>query len=124
MLARLWWIGALLLALFVTSSPSFAQVRSNPNCPTESVFFDPGRGEDIVLPEGFRVSVFAKNLNFPTGIAFRGNREQFQVLVIESGKGLPSGFNEATDCNSPNRATVGGPNSPTNPFTPNLMIFD
>ena len=105
-------------------SQSVLAQRSNPNCPVETVFYDPGNGEDIILPEGYEVSVFAKDLNFPTGIAFRGNKERFQVLVVESGKGLPSGFNEATDCNSNNKATVGGPASPTNPFTPDLTVFD
>src|SRR5207237_709896 len=60
----------------------------------------------------------------PTGIAFQGNGKRFNVFVIESGKGLPSGFNEATDCNSNNKATVGGPTSSTNPFPPDLVVFD
>src|SRR2546429_3805443 len=108
----------------LASGVASAQERSNPNCPTESVFFDPGHGQDIAVPNNFKVSVFARDLNFPTGIAFSGNSKNFQVFVIESGKGLPSGSNEATDCNSNNKATVGGPTSPTNPFTPDLTIFD
>ncbi len=115
-------LGAALIAL-AFARPVSAE-RSNPNCPVETVFYDPGNGEDIILPEGYKVSVFAKDLNFPTGIAFRGSKDHFQVLVVESGKGLPSGSNEATDCNSNNKATVGGPTSPTNPFTPDLTIFD
>jgi glucose/arabinose dehydrogenase len=108
----------------LASGVASAQERSNPNCPTERVFFDPGHGQDIAVPNNFKVSVFAKDLNFPTGIAFSGNSKNFQVFVIESGKGLPSGSDESTDCNSNNKATVGGPTSPTNPFTPDLLVFD
>ena len=108
----------------LASGVASAQERSNPNCPTESVFFDPGHGQDIAVPNNFKVSVFAKDLNFPTGIAFRGDSKNFQVFVVESGKGLPSGSDESTDCNSNNKATVGGPTSPTNPFTPDLLVFD
>jgi len=118
-------LGAALLAVGWSSAASAqANERRNPNCPVERVFFNPDKGQDIVLPEGFKVSVFAKNLNFPTGIAFAGDKKNFRVFVVESGKGLPSGFNEATDCNSNDNATVGGPNSLTNPFTPDLTIFD
>src|SRR2546428_3369938 len=116
-----------LLAAAISSLPSgaaSAAERSNPNCPVEKAFYDPGNGQDIAVPEGYKVSVFAKDLNFPTGIAFRGDRKNFHVLVIESGKGLPSGSNEATDCNSNNKTTVGGPFSPSNPFTPDLTILD
>jgi len=112
------------VAFALASGAASAQTRSNPNCPVETVFYDPGHGEDIVVPKGFQVSVFAKDLNFPTGIAFRGNSKQFQVFVIESGKGLPSGFNEATDCNSNDKDTVGGSTSQTNPFTPDLLVFN
>jgi glucose/arabinose dehydrogenase len=117
-------LGRLALLAFATSlvsSAATAQTRSNPNCPANTVFFNPSHGEDIVVPKGFKVDVFAKDLNFPTGIAFRGNRENFQVLVIESGKGLPG------NCNNNDGPGVGGPagpTSPTNPFTPDLMIFD
>src|SRR2546423_1372235 len=94
--------------------------RSNPNCPVETVFYDPGNGQDIAVPAGFKVSVFAKDLNFPTGIAFVGNKNDFQVLVVESGKGLPAGNN----CNNNDTPAVGGSFSATNPFTPDLTIFD
>jgi glucose/arabinose dehydrogenase len=94
--------------------------RSNPNCPVETVFYDPGNGEDIAVPAGFKVSVFAKDLNFPTGIAFVGSKNDFQVLVIESGKGLPAGNN----CNNNDTPFVGGSFTATNPFTPDLTVFD
>jgi hypothetical protein len=51
-------------------------------------------GQDIVAPPGFKVSVFASGLNMPTGIAFHGNKNKFDVYVRESGHGLPSRCNE------------------------------
>ena len=47
--------------------------KSNPVCPSETVLYNPGNGEDIVVPSGFTVSVFAKDLNAPVGVAFRGD---------------------------------------------------
>src|SRR6266852_5164958 len=44
----------------------------NAACPGEDVFYDPDKGEDIVLPTGYQVDVFARDLNFPTGLAFMG----------------------------------------------------
>jgi hypothetical protein len=64
----------------VSPAVSLADV-SNPVCPVESVFFDPGNGEDIVVPAGYKVEVFAKGLNFPTDVAFLGNKGSFQVLA-------------------------------------------
>jgi len=92
--------------------------KSNPVCPVEDAFYSPGNGEDVVVPAGFTVSVFAKDLNFPVGIAFRGNSRSFQVFVLESGHGLPS------RCNDETSAAVGGLASPTNPFTPDIVVFD
>jgi hypothetical protein len=37
-----------------------AATVANPECPIEQVLYDPGSGEDIVVPPGFKVSVFAK----------------------------------------------------------------
>jgi hypothetical protein len=110
----------LAFAFAMVAGAAAAQTRSNPNCTVEKVFYNPGTGRDIVVPKGFEVSVFAKDLNFPTGIAFQGSKDDFRVLVVESGKGLPAGNN----CNNNDTAATGGPNSPTNPFTPDLMIFD
>ena len=67
---------------------------ANQLCPGEDVTYNPDRGQDIVVPPGFTVSVFAKDLNFPTGIAFLGNSKKFQVYVLESGHGLPSRCND------------------------------
>ena len=90
----------------------------NPACPGEDVFFNPGNGEDIVVPAGYQVSIFAKGLNFPTGIAFQGNAQQFKVYVLESGHGLPSPCNEQT------HSAFGGVFSPSNPMTPDILVFD
>lgn len=90
--------------------------KTNNNCPTEVVFYDPGHGDDIVVPNGYKVEVFAKDLNFPTSIAFLGNKESFQVFVIESGLGLPSRCNDHT--------AYGGAHNRNDPFTPEVKIFD
>src|ERR1700693_2902114 len=71
-----------------------ASTVANPICPDNTALFDPGNGEDIVVPQGYQVSVFKSGLNFPTGIAFRGDKQNFEVYVLESGHGLPSICNE------------------------------
>src|SRR5713226_8415480 len=83
-------------AFALASGAASAQTRSNPNCPVEKVFYDPGHGDDIVVPKGF------------------------EVLVIESGKGLPAG----NQCNDNDTVLTGGTFSATNPFTPDLVVFD
>jgi len=107
------------LAPFLTL-PAVAQAATvtNPICPTEFALFNPGTGSDIVVPPGFKVSVFAKGLNFPTGIAFLGDSQKFEVYVLESGHGLPS------QCNEQGSLLVGGEFSPTNPFTPDILVFN
>jgi hypothetical protein len=94
-----------------------AQLVANPLCPAETAFFNPGNGGDITVPPGFTVSVFAKGLNMPTGIAFLGNKNRFQVYVLESGHGLPSRCNEQASFGS-------GTFDPSNPFTPDVLVFD
>src|SRR3989454_9508632 len=108
---------ALLLSLPTSGSAQTSMV-GNPICPGEDVFFNPGSGEDIVVPSGFTVSVFKAGLNFPTAVAFRGNARRFEVFVLESGHGLPS------RCNDETSSAVGGELSPTNPFTPDILVFD
>ncbi|HEX2681146.1 MAG TPA: hypothetical protein VHQ03_07620, partial [Candidatus Dormibacteraeota bacterium] len=98
-----------------TASPGTV---SNPICPVETVPFDPSNGEDIVVPSGFKVSVFAKGLNFPTGIAFLRVQGGFHVFVLESGHGLPS------ICNDETSVKVGGEFAKDNPFTPDILVFD
>jgi glucose/arabinose dehydrogenase len=90
----------------------------NPACPGEDVLFNPGNGEDITVPDGYKVSAFATGLNFPTGIAFRGDAKHFQVYVLESGHGLPS------RCNDETNPAFGGVFSKSNPMTPDIVVFD
>src|SRR5271169_3246413 len=97
-----------------------AATVTNPICPTEKVLFNPDSGSDIVIeaPAGtFKVSVFASGLNAPTGIASLGDSKSFEVYVLESGHGLPSICNEQG-------SIVGGQFSPTNPFTPDIRVFE
>jgi len=88
----------------------------NPLCPAEEVSFNPGNGEDIVLPDGFKVSVFASSLNFPTGIAFRGDAHHFEVYVLESGVFPTSRCNDGVAWQSQGL--------PGNPFTADIRVFD
>lgn len=92
----------------------------NAACPGEDVFYDPGKGEDIVLPEGYQVDVFARDLNFPTGLAFMGTGEEgeFNALIVESGTGLPG------RCNNNDDPAWGTKLNSTNPFTPDLLVLD
>ena len=105
-------------ALFLTL-PAFAVAATvtNPLCPNNTALFNPDTGSDIMLPSGFKVSVFAKGLNFPTGIAFLRHGERFDVYVLESGHGLPSVCNEQSKFGS-------GDFDPKNPFTPDILVFN
>src|SRR5437870_231559 len=120
MKSRVAWIPFMfaVVMLVAMSPPAFAVVLSNPICPDNTAFYSPGTGKDIVVPPGFKVSVFAQGLNFPVGIAFTGNKNNFQVYVLESGHGLPS------RCNDETSPVVGGQFSPTNPFTPDILVFN
>ena len=101
---------------------AWGQTRSNPGCVDpagEAVFYNPGNGEDILVPKGYKVERFSKiDLNFPTGIAFVGNKDRFNVVVLESGTGLPGA------CNNNEHPVWGGKTSPTNPFTPDIVVLD
>jgi glucose/arabinose dehydrogenase len=99
------------------SEVSAAPDMGNAACPGEEVFYDPGNGEDVIVPRGYKVEVFAKDLNFPTAIAFEGDSDSFKVHVIESGTGLPG------RCNNNELAPFGGKFSASNPFTPDLLTF-
>ena len=108
-----------LLAALLVLAPAgaHAQLAGNQACAGEDVFYNPGNGEDIIVPHGYKVEVFAKNLNFPTGIAFQGTKaNSFKVFVVESGTGLPG------KCN--NNELFGGKLDPHNPFTPDILEFD
>src|SRR6267154_1051334 len=103
----------------LSAVPAAAATVGNALCPGEDVLFDPGSGQSIKVPPGFKVSVFASGLNFPTGIAFRsggGAGSGFEVYVLESGHGLPSRCNDETAWQT---AKV-----PGNPFTPDILVFD
>ena len=101
-----------------TTALSTSGTAGNAACPGEDVSYDPGTGQDIVAPAGYKVEVFARDLNFPTGIAFLGDKSNFRVLVIESGRGLPG------RCNDPINALWGGTTSTANPFTPDLLVLN
>lgn len=107
-----------LLALSV-GSPAIAAAATiaNPLCPNNTALFNPDNGQGIAVPPGFKVSVFKSGLNFPTGIAFRGNKQHFEVYVLESGHGLPSVCNDETKFGT-------GAFDPNNPFTPDILVFD
>src|SRR5437763_8047803 len=115
---RFSWVSVSFALVLTVPALATAQTKGNPLCPGEDVFFDPGHGQDIVVPQGFEVSVFAKGLNSPTAVAFRGDARRFEVFVLESGHGLPS------RCNDETSSVVGGQFSVTNPFTPDILVFD
>ena len=103
--------------ILVQPKMAAAQIVKNPLCPAETAIYAPGHGQDIVVPSGFQVSVFASGLNAPTGIAFLGSKNNFKVYVLESGHGLPSICNDQSSFGS-------GDFDPTNPFTPDVLVFD
>jgi hypothetical protein len=106
----------LLGSLLVPPTVAEAATVGNPLCPGEEVLFNPGNGEDIVVPNGFTVSVFASGMNFPTGIAFRGNSQRFEVYVLESGVFPTSQCNDGVAWQSKGL--------PGNPFTADIRVFD
>jgi len=57
---RLSRIAAALALAGMAAVPFAALAASNSNCPEESVFYDPGNGEDIVVPKGFKVKYSPK----------------------------------------------------------------
>ena len=109
--------GCAFAPILALSAIAQAATVANPLCPTETAIYAPGHAQDIVVPSGFQVSVFAQGLNAPTGIAFLGNSSSFQVLVLESGHGLPSICNDET-------MWPGGVFDIKNPFTPDILVFN
>ena len=103
------------LCLMLSAHPAATQVVANPisGCSGNTALFNPAQGQDIVVPVEFTVSVFAKGLNFPTGIAFLSQGNGFEVYVLESGHGLPSRCNDQSQFGS-------GDFDPRNPFTPDI----
>jgi hypothetical protein len=110
-------IAAAVAGILSLPGSAAAATAANPLCPSETAIFAPGHGQDIQVPQGFTVSVFAAGLNFPTGIAFRGNANHFEVYVLESGHGLPSICNEQGSFGT-------GDFDPRNPFTPDILVFN
>ena len=107
----------LAVALILMPAVAVAATVANPLCPTETVQFNAATGSDIIVPSGFKVSVFRTGLNFPTGIAFLRHGNGFDVYVLESGHGLPSRCNEQDSFGS-------GAFDPKNPFTPDILVFN
>ena len=110
-------VGVAALPVFALPSVAQSATVANPLCPAETAIYAPGHAQDIVVPPGFRVSVFARGLNAPTGIAFLGGKNNFKVYVLESGHGIPSRCNEQGSFGT-------GTFDPTNPFTPDVLVFD
>jgi hypothetical protein len=110
---------ALALAPFLSLPAVAANTTvANPICTDNTAFFDPTLPPSIDLPPGFTASVFAKGLNFPTGIAFLGNSQSFLVYVLESGHGLGG-----SRCNEQG-SIPGGEFALNNPFTPDILVFN
>src|SRR5215467_13659629 len=107
----------LAVALILMPAVAVAATVANPLCPTETVQFNAATGSDIIVPSGFKVSIFRTGLNFPTGIAFLRHGNGFDVYVLESGHGLPSVCNEQASFGS-------GEFDPKNPFTPDILVFN
>src|SRR5262245_1368219 len=84
----------------VCSTIAAAQPVRNPStapeCMHHTAFINPTLPPSIDLPAGFKASVFVAGLNMPTGIAFLGGANSFQVYILESGHGLPSVCNDET----------------------------
>lgn len=76
-----------------TDTVNADKTATNELCPQEDVFFDPGNGEDILVPSGYKVEAFATGLNFPTNIAFRNTGNGFEVFITEAGHSLTSKCN-------------------------------
>jgi glucose/arabinose dehydrogenase len=110
---------ALLVVALLAALPLTTSAAPNLACPGEDVFFNPSSGQDIFVPPGYKVEVFASGLNFPAGIAFRGNAHKFEVFVTESGTGLPGRCNGAEFYK-----TVTGVADSDNPFLPQVRVLD
>jgi hypothetical protein len=101
----------------VAQGATVANPTPLPQCMDNTAFFDPTLPPSIDLPPGFKASVFVSGLNAPTGIAFLGNSQSFQVFVLESGHGIPSVCNDQS-------AQPGGEFAANNPFTPDILVFN
>lgn len=109
----------LCVALSSGATLASAQMATNAACPEEAVFFNAGNGEDIIVPPGYRVDVFASGLDFPTNIAFRGNARRFEAFVTEAGTGLPGRCNGADSF-----LAETGRDGLQNPFLPDVVVLN
>src|SRR5205085_8439295 len=100
----------------IGQAATVANPTPSPQCGDNTAFFNPGLPPSVVLPPGFTASVFVASLNAPTGIAFRGDENNFEVYVLESGHGLPSVRNDQS-------LWRGGEFASDNPFTPEMSVF-
>jgi hypothetical protein len=116
-LAVAYAVTPLLLLPAVAQAATVANPSTSPQCMANTAFFNPQLPPSINLPPGFTASVFVQGLNMPTGIAFLGNSSSFEVLVLESGHGLPSVCNDET-------LWPGGVFDINNPFTPDILVFN
>ena len=110
--------GGVLSALLALPAVAANNVVANPICPDNTANFNPTLAPSIDLPPGFTASVFASGLNFPTGVAFLGDSQNFQVFVLESGHGLGG-----SRCNEQG-SIPGGDFASNNPFTPDILVFN
>jgi glucose/arabinose dehydrogenase len=110
-------LSPLLLLPAVAQAAVVANPTPSPQCGDNKAFYNPTLPPNIVLPPGFTASVFAAGLNMPTGIAFRGDANNFEVYVLESGHGIPSVCNDQS-------LWPGGEFATDNPFTPDILVFN
>src|SRR5260370_41078602 len=76
--------GTALALVFALPGGALAATVANPLCPDNTAAFNPAQGQDSVLPTGYSVSVFKSGLNFPTGIAFKGNSDRKSTRLNSS----------------------------------------
>ena len=78
------YVSASVLASMIPVAAQAATL-SNPICTNNTAEFDPGSGQDIVVPPGFKVSVFKSGLNFPTGTCLSEDRCNVRSLRARIG---------------------------------------
>jgi hypothetical protein len=102
-----------------TSKNAAGNTAANLAYPEYKVFFNPRNGEDILVPPGYKVEVFATGLHFPMSIAFRGTAQAFEVFVTEAGTRLPGWCNGAEFFAEPTEFP-----DAENPFPPQVRVLD
>ena len=71
-----------LAGAFAATLPGIGEAATvgNPLCPGESVLFNPDNGQDIVVPSGFKVSVFAQELGTSIPVSPKRLDEQLSKI--------------------------------------------